>query len=287
MSAAERITVVTRDGFGLAATLYEPPRRSGPAVLVAGALGVPQRRYAAFCAWLAERGHLVMSFDLRGIGDSRPAGSMRSVDIDMLGWARLDFAAAVARLHERAGAGVVVVGHSLGAHHPGMTDAATQARIARVVAVAAGSGYWRDWAAPSRRRAPLLLHVAGPIATRLFGYFPGARLRMLADLPGGVMRQWSRWCRHPGFAWGAEPDAVRPALQAARFPIASIGFTDDESMTEHCLRELLAAHPAAPSRIEMIDPVSLGVARIGHLGAFRPEMAGTLWPRLHAAIAAA
>jgi len=82
--------------------------------------------------------------------------SLRGLDADMLTWARQDFPAAVQALSDRAGGEpVVLIGHSLGAHHAAMTDAATQARIDTVVSVAAGSGYWRDWAAPSRRLAPL------------------------------------------------------------------------------------------------------------------------------------
>jgi hypothetical protein len=66
---------------------------------------------------------------------------------------------------------------------------------------------------------------------------------------------------------GAEPDAVRPALRAARFPIEWFGITDDESMTETCLRRLLDTHPSVRTRQQMIDPAMLGVARIGPVGA--------------------
>jgi predicted alpha/beta hydrolase len=251
-------------------------------VLVAGGLGIPQRFYAPFATWLAQRGHLVMTFDLRGMGASRRPEhrrSLRGLDADMLTWARQDFPAAVRAVSDMVNEdSIVLIGHSLGAHHAVMTDAHTQARIEILVSVAAGSGYWRDWAAPSRRVAPLMLHLAAPLLTPLLGYFPGKALRMVGDLPGPAMRQWTRWCRHPGFAWGAEPDLVQPSLQSARFRIEAFSFTDDDAMTENCTRKLLAAMPNALSNLHMIEPQALGLPAIGHVGAFRPQASQTLWP---------
>jgi predicted alpha/beta hydrolase len=104
----------------------------------------------------------------------------------------------------------------------------------------------------------------------------------VGDLPGPAARQWMRWCRHPGFAWGAEPEALRPSLQAARFDIQAFSFSDDEAMTENCTRKLLAAMPHAPSTVHVVAPADVGMQRIGHAGAFRPEAAAALWPRFEA-----
>ncbi len=61
-----------------------------------------------------------------------------------------------------------------------------------------GSGYWRDWSAPSRRLAPLMRHLAAPVLTPVLGYSPGKALRMVGDLPGPAVRQWTRW---PSAMW--------------------------------------------------------------------------------------
>jgi predicted alpha/beta hydrolase len=93
------LTLTTSDGVPLAARLFEPACPTGRPVLVAGGLGVGQRFYRRFAQWLALQGRPVLTFDLRGMGDSRlptHRSSLRGLDIDMLGWARLDFAAAVA-----------------------------------------------------------------------------------------------------------------------------------------------------------------------------------------------
>jgi predicted alpha/beta hydrolase len=279
--AARALTFQAADGETLQAMLFEPVTATRAPVLLAGGLGIPQSFYASFAAWLAGGGHTVMSFDPRGMGASRRPehrSSLRGLDADLLIWARLDFAAAVRTLCAHTGqARVALIGHSLGFHHAAMTDADTQARLSVVVSVAAGAGYWRDWATPSRRKAPLMLHLAGPLLTPLLGYFPGRRLRMVADLPAPAMRQWSRWCRHPGFAWGCDPQLVQPSLHSARFRIEAFSFTDDAAMTEHCTRKLLAALPNAPSSLHVLAPADVGLRGIGHVGAFRRD-AMALWP---------
>lgn len=286
--AIEPVALTTTDGVSLQGQVFGSRNYSQRAVLIAGGLGIAQRFYVPFASWLAKRGHRVMTFDLRGMGASRRPEhrhSLRGLNADMLTWARRDFPTAVNALSALAdGAPISLIGHSLGVHHAAMTDDQTQARLDTVVSVAAGSGYWRDWAPASRRLAPWMLHVAAPVLTPLLGYFPGKALRMVGDLPSPAMRQWTRWCRHAEFAWGAEPDLVRPSLQSARFRIEAFSFTDDEAMTENCTRKLLAAMPNAPSTVKVVTPVEVGMARIGHAGAFRTDGADALWPMFERAL---
>jgi predicted alpha/beta hydrolase len=105
-------------------------------------------------------------------------------------------------------------------------------RIAKALAVASGSGYWRDTAPPLGRYVWWLWFVAVPIATRLCGYFPGKRLRKVGDLPQGVIEQWRRWCLDPHYAAGAEGESARAAYAAVATPIVSLSFTDDEFMSK-------------------------------------------------------
>jgi predicted alpha/beta hydrolase len=287
-AAGTPFTLTASDGTALQARVFEPVGPLHGPVLVAGGLGIAQRFYAPFATWLAARGYRVMTFDLRGMGLSRqPARrrALRGLDADMLTWARQDFAAAVRALSDHCGGGpIALVGHSLGLHHAAMTDAATQVRLRVAVSVAAGSGYWRDWAAPTRRKAPLMLHLAGPLLTPLLGYFPGRRLGMVGDLPGPAARQWMRWCRHPDFAWGAQPELVLPSMQSARFAIQAFSFTDDDAMTQACTRKLLAAMPHAPAEVHVVSPADVGMQAIGHVGAFRRSAEPLLWPRMELAL---
>jgi predicted alpha/beta hydrolase len=74
-------------GASLALRWFEPVAAPWAAVLLAPAMGVEAAYYGPFCAWLAEQGVCVLSFDYRGIGASRPPGSLRKVQADLDTWA--------------------------------------------------------------------------------------------------------------------------------------------------------------------------------------------------------
>ena len=72
------------DGRPLAGTVLEPARADG-AVVIASATGVPRRIYAGIARHLAEAGLAVLTFDYRGIGDSRQ-GPLRREPARMQDW---------------------------------------------------------------------------------------------------------------------------------------------------------------------------------------------------------
>ena len=170
-----------------------------------------------------------------------------------------------------------IVGHSLGAQLPGLLR--NRDRIAGLVSIAAGSGYWRDNAPRLKRSVLYFWHVLVPLATALFGYFPGARLKKVGDLPRGVVLQWRRWCLNPRYHVGAEGRAVREQFESVRFPLVALSLTDDELMTERGTRVLLDCYANAPRRIERVAPADVAARRIGHFGFFRDAFAPTLWAR--------
>ena len=273
-------TLAAADGTPLAVRFVAPddgtPHRG--AVLIGGAMGVRQDYYRPFAEWLARQGFVVASFDYRGMGESRPAGaSLREVDVDLFDWAA-DTDTVIEALAERAGGlPIVLIGHSLGAQLPGLLR--HRDRLAGLLSVAAGSGYWRDNAPQLRRYVLYFWHVLVPLGTALFGYFPGRRFGKVGDLPRGVVLQWRRWCMHPRYHVGAEGDAVRERFEAARFPVVALSITDDELMTERGTRVLVDCYANAPRRIERIAPHEVQARRIGHFGFFREQFQTTLWQR--------
>ena len=273
-------TLAAADGTPLAVRFFAPddgtPHRG--AVLICGAMGVRQDYYRPFAEWLARQGFVVASFDYRGMGESRPAGaSLREVDVDLFDWAA-DTDTVIEALAERAGGlPIVLIGHSLGAQLPGLLR--HRDRLAGLLSVAAGSGYWRDNAPQLRRYVLYFWHVLVPLGTALFGYFPGRRFGKVGDLPRGVVLQWRRWCMHPRYHVGAEGDAVRERFEAARFPVVALSITDDELMTERGTRVLVDCYANAPRRIERIAPHEVQARRIGHFGFFREQFQATLWQR--------
>jgi predicted alpha/beta hydrolase len=268
------------DGGTLAARAYLCERAIQGAVLIGGAMGVRQDYYRPFAKWLATQGYEVMTFDYRGMGDSRlpaHATSLRGFDADLFSWAR-DYDTAIDALRERApGVPLYLIGHSLGAQLPGLLR--NRDRIDGLLSIAAGSGYWRDNAPPLKRMVLYFWHLIVPVATAVCGYFPGKRIGKVGDVPRGVILQWRRWCLHPRYHVGAEGAAVRVQFEQVRFPLVALSITDDELMTERGTLVLIDCYANAPRRIERVSPADAKVKRIGHFGFFRDQFQSSLWAR--------
>jgi predicted alpha/beta hydrolase len=152
--------------------------------------------------------------------------------------------------------------------------------LAVAVTVASGVGYWRENAFPLRLYAWFLWFLAVPVATAICGYFPGRALRMVGDLPKGVIEQWSRWCRHPEYAVGVEGDSMREQYRKVTLPLLSLSFTDDEYMSERNVAVLHGFYENARQDRRRLGPRDFGLRRIGHFGFFRPRTGERLWPSM-------
>jgi predicted alpha/beta hydrolase len=283
-----KIGVITDDGFELHATTFGDAPRCRAAVLIAPGMGVEQHFYAAFAQWLAERGFFVATFDYRGIGHSRPPQyrqSLRGFEADLMTWAGRDCAAMVDYTAARAaGKPLLWIGHSLGGQLLALVP--NHERVAAMLTVACGSGYWRENSLRLRSVVWWLWYLLVPLTLRRYGYFPGRRLRKVGDLPAGVMRQWRQWCLHRDYLVGCEGDAVRRRYAEVTTPILSLSFTDDQYMSRANVESLHGFYCAAPRETRRISPREIGARSIGHGGFFRRRCAESLWPQAGAWLAA-
>ena len=147
------------------------------------------------------------------------------------------------------------------------------------VTVAAGSGYWRDYVPKLRRFSPLLWFLIVPVCLAVAGYFPGRTLRMIGDVPAGVMRQWRSWCLNPDYLFGVLPSGVRAAYASLQLPLLSLSFTDDEFLSQRNIESLHAFYAGAAKEMQRIAPEDIGMPHIGHFGFFRKRYEASLWPR--------
>lgn len=278
-------TVLGRDGYPLSVREFLPEEGVGRAsVVVLGGTAVPQRAYARFAAHLAEAGLRAITFDYRGIGDSRPAGSLRGFDATMRDWA-LEDAGGVLRwtIETSLGRPLIVVGHSFGGQAIGLLDDIAAAD--GVVTVATQLGWYRHWPMSQWLRLGLMWHVVAPTLTTTLGYYPGRVGLQGVDLPAGVAREWARWCRSPNYYIDHEPTA-RERLAAFDRPIQMWSFTDDDFAPRSAVRAFRDALVSAPVEHHRLAPADLGVERIGHFGFFRPFMRSA-WNRVVAFVDAA
>lgn len=270
--------LLASDGAPLSVRTYASQRAAHGSVVIGGAMGVPQDFYAPFAQWLAEQGWQVTTFDYRGIGDSLPPGGLKGFQADLFDWS-CDYESVINHAKAKSPSQpLYLLGHSLGAQLPGLLRNAHL--VSGLLSVAAGSGYWRHNAPQLKRVVPFFWYFWVPVATRLCGYFPGKRLRMVGDLPAGVILQWRKWCLNPRYSVGAEGAVAQHSYAQVSFPVVALSITDDELMTLRGIESLLELYPNAPSQIHPIGPSDFSVDRIGHFGAFRSEHQALLWPRM-------
>ncbi len=261
------------DGYGLAATLYEPAAgggQEGPVVLINSATAVRRGYYDAFARHLAGEGFTVVSYDYRGIGGSRP-DRLAGFQARMLDWGRLDLAGVLEWIggHLRPSR-LLVVGHSVGGQLVGLAEG--NWRLHALLAVASQSGWWGHWPRPARYRMAFRWYLV-PVVTRLFGYLPGS-FGTKEDLPAGVARQWAYWGRRPDYLM---EEGVRAGFERFRGPILAYSFSDDGYAPRAAVEGLLDFYTQADIWHRHLRPADVGAEEVGHFGFFRDRFRETLW----------
>lgn len=271
------ISFAASDGHRLAAYRFDPHGRVRGQVVIAAAMAVAQAFYAPFARYLARRGYTVWTFDYRGIGESLN-GPRRKLKADLGDWLHKDYDALLQSVHAASPqAPLFVVGHSFGGQVAPLLP--SRERLAGLVNIAVGSGATRHLTPRLKRSAPLMWHVLAPALCPLFGYFPGARIGVVGDLPTGAMFQWRRWCLTPDYLLTGEPGA-REAYATADYPVLALTFADDEMLLEEGSRLLHGAYRRRAVDYRLVDPAQHGLTRIGHFGFFKPQSETALWPQV-------
>lgn len=275
----ETIQIRTADQTMLAAKKFTPLGDVKAVVLMPAAMGVAQNFYAPFAEFLAENGIAVLSFDYRGMGESIPLefrASLRGFKANLNDWAEQDYNAALhAAKAWQATVPLLVVGHSLGGQLPGLVP--DHDLIDGMLTVGSGSGYWKDNAPALKRIVWFMWYFAVPVFTRLCGYFPGKKLRMVGNLPKGVIYQWSRWCRSPYYFADKSGLRMQTGHHKMQIPILALSFTDDELMSRRSIDSLHDYYSGAQVERRYIHPQEVDAKHIGHFGFFRPQFRHTLW----------
>lgn len=272
---AQDTTIAARDGFALAATIFTPDAAPHAAVLVNSATAVPRKIYRPFASYLAAQGFVVLTYDYRGTGGSRPP-SLKDFQARMRDWAALDVAAALDHLRRVwPNLPLHAVGHSFGGQAIGLVP--NNEQISRSLLVASQAGYWRLLAGVEKYRAYALLRLVVPPIASTMGYVPGARLGLGEDLPKGVFLEWARWCMLPRYFFDDPTLEALENFSSYRGALRAIGLDDDPWATPPAIALLTSGFTGTKPEHVQIHPRDIGARKIGHFGFFRPEHRDTLW----------
>ncbi len=252
------------DGAGCDLIVVAPARpRAG--LLWLPALGVAARHYLPLAAALARQGVAVAVHEWRGLGSSdRRAG--RRCDWGYRELLTLDIPAS------RAAAAAacpdlpwLLGGHSLGAQLAALAAARAPTAAIGLVAVASGVPDWRTF--PPVWRLPLRsLYFGAPLLARLYGHYPGRRLRFAGNEARGVIADWAASGARGRYAARGLDDDLQAALAALRLPVLGLRLADDRLVPAASLAGLLACMPLSVRESQVLAPAEFAAARIGHFG---------------------
>ena len=275
MTCTEQRKIETRNGNNLSSTFYFPDGEMKGAVIIVPAMGVTQQYYESFASWLKNQGYMVATFDYYGTGLSQ-SGKLQNTSVTITDWANFDCAAMIDAVSKQAdGKPLYWIGHSLGGQLLGMVP--NLHLVSKAISIASGSGYWLDNVPSLKWRVWWLWYFVVPLTIRIYGYFPGKRLRKVGDLPKGVISQWRKWCLNPEYMVGAEGMETREKYKKVTTPIFSFSFTDDELMSKKNIDSLNGFYATSKIETNRITPEQIGTKHIGHFGFFKAKFKDSLW----------
>lgn len=263
-------TIVASDGFPLSATRFLPGGPSQGVVLIAPGAWFRQCAYERFARYLASQGLEAVTWDWRGIGNSRYEAGARDRRLTMRAWAWRDFEAMLTWGNTRAGAGpLLLVAHAFGGQSLGLAPSAEL--VQRAVFVGAAevthlpAGLFRRWA----RRA--MWHAGVPVLTRVFGRLPLSLTSHCEDLPAGVARDLARWSRRATYFGNWEGHA------RLTIPILSYSYLDDPMAPPDAVEALLRRYSSSRSQHRLLHPPPSGRRSEGHYRFFQAGVQPGLW----------
>ena len=273
------LVIPATDGFELTATHFaaDPSKALGRTVVINAALGVPRQYYRNFAGFLAERGFDVVTYDVRGNGQSRPR-SLKGFTARMSDWSCLDAAGVLNWVKAQwPDNRVLVIGHSSGGQTLGLVP--NLDLIDGFIAVTAIGGHADHWHGPANLHKRLILkmmwHVLMPGLTKILGYYPGKRMG-LADLPKDVAHQWAAWCRHPDYVF-SDQSLDHSGYESLSVPILAYSFTDDTYVSSDYHQSIVGRFSNADITWRNLAPADIGLKSIGHFGFFREPLRDSLW----------
>jgi len=274
-----KITLYCSDGYELDGLLFEPAVPARAVILMQGGTGIKKEFYYNFCDFLRQQGFVVVSYDYRGIGGSR-RGSLKGMSASLMDWAQLDMKAAIAYGEQHfPDLPMMLIGHSVGTQLIGFTP--NNNRLKLVIGIASSTGTWWKMKWPGNMQSFLLWYIINPVLTPFFGYAPLKRLRIMEDLPRGVIRQWSLWCRS-SFYFGSHlgESIPREDFHPLKVPFIVHYFKDDTIATDQTVTDLTGIYRGTRIRMIKHRPKDYHLKKVGHSGMFSRRFANSFWKRI-------
>ncbi|WP_313502033.1 alpha/beta hydrolase family protein [Kaistella carnis] len=264
----KELILKTPDHFPLSVKIFEPEISNGKLLLINSATGVKQQIYFSFAKYLAEKGFTVITYDYRGIGESKPK-KMNGFKASMRIWGTVDFKTVTNFIKkEYAGFDKFCLGHSVGALILGMN--ADSQIFKKFIFVATQDAYLGNLNFKVAVAGLLGFGIALPIMTHFLGYFPANRFGLGESLPKGVAFDWQTLILNKKSTKRLyetnEADFSKNLYQ----PTFIIHAEDDSWVTQKGMRNLMkTTYPHLKTTYREVKISESDKSEIGHVNFFR------------------
>lgn len=260
------IKIKCADGFDLTGTLFEPSELKS-AVMIAPATGIKKTFYRKFAEFLAENGYGAITFDNRGIGDSK-GESLNGVNASLLNWGKLDMTAVLEELKKRfPDSEYHLVGHSAGGQLVGLMENADE--LKSIFNFACSSGSLRLMKFPYRITANFFMNVAIPLSNLFFGHMKSQWFGMGEPLPKQIASDWSRWCNGTGYvAVDLNKKIKEHHYDKLKIPSLWLHAEDDDIANIDTVKDMIRVYSKISAEIITLRPQDFGYNDIGHMKFF-------------------
>ena len=178
----------TPDQFPISVKIFEPVIPNRKLLVINSATGVKQQVYFSFAKYLAAQGFTVITYDYRGIGESKPR-KMKGFEASMRIWGTRDFKTITGFIKENyPDYTKFCLGHSVGALILGMNE--DSVIFKKFIFVATQDAYIGHLSWRVAVTAALGFGIAVPVTVILKGYFPAHRFGLGESLPKGSAYDW-------------------------------------------------------------------------------------------------
>ena len=184
----KELVLQTPDQFPISVKIFEPEIPNRKLLVINSATGVRQQVYFSFAKYLATQGFTVITYDYRGIGESKPR-KMKGFEASMRIWGTRDFKTITGFIKENyPDYSKFCLGHSVGALILGMNE--DSVIFKKFIFVATQDAYIGHLSWRVAVTAALGFGIAVPVTVILKGYFPAHRFGLGESLPKGSAYDW-------------------------------------------------------------------------------------------------
>ncbi|ACV28007.1 alpha/beta hydrolase family protein [Kangiella koreensis] len=271
------LQIQTVDGFILSASIYsakeEPDGntlKQNRWLIIGSAFGVPHQYYKHIANHLAEQGISCLTFDYRGIGQSKD-GVMPAKDMLMQHWGELDLESVIQHVQNSyQPSELYYLGHSAGGQILGLAPSSYQ--FDKIILAATGVGAWRAWLGAQKYLLAAMWYGLMPLMMVFQrGDFFHSKMLGPIPVPKHAVKQWVEWAKSEDYLFTSRHGLDLSGYEKIKANIFALTISDDWYAPQSS-RDALLAHYSNSHRVtQYILPQDLELKRIGHFGLFRKK----------------